>query len=130
MRLLHHTGAFQIFGKLLSISLYMESLSISQKISFNVSSYVTYLRQLVRIQNISVFDYLGSYIVIYLLILITGGRFNPMYFTAMLPVAVLVHVLFDQKTTLTVEATNGHLNFTKIYIGILVLLTIYNYNYY
>jgi hypothetical protein len=60
----------------------------------------------------------------------TNTRFNPMYFTAMLPLSVLVHIIFKQKTPLTLEATNDELNVTKVYLGIMVLVTIYYYKYY
>jgi hypothetical protein len=107
-----------------------EKLTILQKVTFKISEYVEYLRRTYRFLDISLFDYIGSYVVIFLLLQIFNIPFNPKYYTAMLPIAVTAHIATGQKTTFTNLITSPELNSSKIWLLFVIFLTIYNHLYY
>lgn len=107
-----------------------EKLTILQKVTFIISEYVEYLRRTYRFLDISLFDYIGSYIVIFLILTIFKIPFNPKYYTSMLPIAVVAHIATGQKTTFTKSITSPEINSSKVWLIIVIFLTIYNHLYY
>ena len=85
---------------------------------------ITQLRSY-RISNVALFDYIGSYLAIYVIISTFGGQHKPVYYMAMLPTAILVHVLVKQKTTLTDAFLSNEFNFTKAYVLFLIFWIVY-----
>lgn len=94
------------------------------------SIYFTYLRKTYRIFDLSIIDYLGSYLVIFLLLQITKTPFNPKYYTAMLPLAVIAHIATGQKTTFTKRITSSDINISKIWLANVIFMTVYYHLYY
>ncbi len=89
-----------------------------------------YLRKNYRIFDLSMIDYIGSYVVIFLLLQIFNIPFNPKYFTAILPVAVVAHIATGQKTTFTKSITTTEINASKIWLLFVIIMTIYYHLYY
>lgn len=107
-----------------------EKLTTLQKINFKISEYVDYLRRTYRVLDLSMFDYIGSYIVIFIILTVFNIPYNPKYYTVMLPVAVVAHIATGQKTTFTKNITNSEINSSKIWLIIVIFLTIYYHLYY
>lgn len=107
-----------------------EKLSTIQKVNFTISENVSYLRRTYRVLDLSMFDYIGSYIVIFLLLKIFKVPYNPKYYYAMLPVAVVAHIATGQQTTFTNAVTSPEINSSKIWLIIVIFLTIYYHLYY
>lgn len=107
-----------------------EKLTTLQKVNFTMSEQVAYLRRTYRVLDLSMFDYIGSYIVIFLILTIFKIPFNPKYYTAMLPSAVIAHLATGQKTTFTNNITNSEINTSKIWLVIVIFMTIYYHLYY
>ena len=101
-----------------------------QRFNFIVSKQVAYLRRVYRVFDLSAFDYIASYILIFLLLTIFKIPFNPKYYTAMIPIAVIAHLLAGQQTTFTRKLMNDELNFPKIWLPFVTFMTIYNHLYY
>jgi hypothetical protein len=74
---------------------------------------------------VALFDYIGSYLAIFIIISAFGGQHKPVYYMAMLPTAILVHYLVKQKTTLTDAFLSNEFNFTKAYVALLVVWIVY-----
>lgn len=107
----------------------MENLSSVDKIKINISGGVSYMRRVFRIMDVSMFDYIGSYLAIYIILYVTNTPQKAIYYVSMLPIAVIFHIIFGQKTTITREITNNEINTSKIYLIFLILLWSYLYTY-
>jgi hypothetical protein len=107
-----------------------DKLTTLQKVNFTISEQVSYLRRTYRVLDLSMFDYIGSYIVIFILLQIFNINSNPKYYTAMLPLAVIVHIATGQQTTFTKSITSSDINSSKLWLLITILLTIYYHLYY
>lgn len=105
----------------------MEKLSTLQKANIQISTFVAYARRTFRVMDVSMFDYIGSYLVIFIILYATGTPQKVIYYVAMLPVAVVFHIIFGQKTTITKEITNSSVNISKIYLIFLIVLWAYLY---
>lgn len=107
----------------------MEKLTTLQKINIQISTSVAYARRTFRVMDVSMFDYIGSYIAIYIILYVTGTPQKAIYYISILPVAVVFHIIFGQRTTITKDITNGSMNFSKIYLIFLIVLWVCLYNY-
>lgn len=107
----------------------MEKLSTLQKVNIQISTSVAYARRTFRVMDISMFDYIGSYLIIFIVLYLSGTPQKAIYYISILPVAVVFHIIFGQRTTVTKEITNGNMNFSKIYLIFLIVLWVYLYNY-
>lgn len=107
----------------------MEKLTTLQKINIQISTSVAYARRTFRVMDVSMFDYIGSYIAIYIILYVTNTPQKLIYYVAMLPIAVIVHIIFGQRTTVTREITNNSINISKLYLIFLTVLWAYLYNY-
>lgn len=105
----------------------MDKLTTLQKVNIQISTFIAYARRTFRVMDVSMFDYIGSYIAIYIILYVTNTPQKLIYYVAILPVAVIVHIIFGQRTVLTKEITNNNVNISKIYLIFLIVLWVYLY---
>jgi hypothetical protein len=85
---------------------------------------ITFLRSF-KISGFSIFDFAGSYLVVFLLLSITGIKHNIKYYQLVVPVSLVAHILSGTPTMLTKLVTNGELNISKILLMINLISLIF-----
>lgn len=85
---------------------------------------VSFLRSF-KILEFSVFDFVGSYLVVFLLLSITGIKHNIKYYQLVVPVSLVAHILSGTNTKLTTLITNGELNWAKFFLVINLISLIF-----
>jgi hypothetical protein len=85
---------------------------------------LTFLRSF-KILGFSIFDFAGSYLVVFLLLSITGIKHNIKYYQLVAPVSLVAHILSGTPTMLTKLVTNGELNIAKILLMINLISLIF-----
>jgi hypothetical protein len=85
---------------------------------------ITFLRSF-KILGFSIFDFAGSYLVVFLLLSITGIKHNIKYYQLVVPVSLVAHILSGTPTMLTKLVTNGELNIAKILLMINLISLIF-----
>jgi hypothetical protein len=64
--------------------------------------------------NVALFDYIMSYLALFVFITFSGIKHKLIYYLLVTPIAILIHVIVGQKTTITENLFNSEINLTKI----------------
>lgn len=81
-----------------------------------------YLRKY-RLFGVTLFDFLGSFLVVFILSCVL--KIKKIIYLLIIPVSILIHLLFNIKTTLTTKISEPDFNLYKLGVFINVIALIY-----
>ena len=65
------------------------------------------------------------YIIVFLTLLATGTKLHPVYFAAILPISIIVHLLFNVDTYILRQVKLPDVNPSKIFVGFYTLVFLF-----
>jgi hypothetical protein len=78
---------------------------------------ITELRKF-KVFGFSIVDFIGSYLVVFLLVELFKAKHNIKYYQLVVPVAIITHILTGTDTQLTRMVTNNEINIAKILLAL------------